>query len=120
MKLEKMGDPFTGQEIDVVKFEDGSYAFDLAFSHETVAVAYNKELDAFAIPAKCFEYVHTLSLQEAADMLQVSKMRVSTLCAKGQLQHTKINGIIRIKYDSIVQYQNKRDSKGYKNVNITN
>lgn len=114
MKLKKFSNPFDGQEINVAQFEDNSFVFDMAFSHESIPVAYNEELDCYAIPARCFKYVHTLSLQETAEVLDVSKMRVSALCSKGQLRHTKVNGIIRIEYDSILEYQEVRDmKKGY-------
>ena len=114
MKLKKFSNPFDGQEINVAQFEDNSFVFDMAFSHESIPVAYNEELDCYAIPARCFKFVHTLSLQETAEVLDVSKMRVSALCSKGQLRHTKVNGIIRIEYDSVLEYQNLRDmKKGY-------
>lgn len=114
MKLVKKTDPFTGIEIQLAEFDDGSLLFDTAYTHKSVAIAYNSELNAYMIPANVFDYVDTLTLAETADYLGVSKMRVSTLCARGQLQHSKINGVMLVKYESVLDYESKRNSKkGY-------
>lgn len=115
MKLKKLCNPFTGHELNVAEFEDGSFVFDKAYDHETIAVGYDKEHDVYMIPASSFKLVYSVSLVEAATMLGVSKMRVSAMCAKGQLQYSKVNGVLRISYDSIIGYRGKRDNarKGY-------
>ena len=115
MKLKKLCNPFTGHELNVAEFEDGSFVFDKAFDHETIAVGYDKEHDLYMIPARAFKMVYSVSLVDAANILGVSKMRVSAMCAKGQLQYTKVNGVLQIAYDSIIDYRDKRDSarKGY-------
>lgn len=113
MKLQTMSNPFTGHEMKVPVFDDGSFIFDCAFTHKTIAVGYDSEHDVYIIPAKAFEHVQTVSLVEAAEMLDVSKMRVSTLCAKGQLRFSKINGVIAIEYESVLDYMHNREEKGY-------
>lgn len=111
MKLKRLTDPFSGIEMSVAEFEDGSLIANEAYTHECIAIAYNQEIDAYMIPAKYFELRHTMTLQEAADYLSVSKMRVSTLCMKGQLQSEKLGNIVFIDYDSVVEYSKNR--KGY-------
>lgn len=114
MKFEKKSNPFTGHEINAPVFEDGSWLFDTAFGHETVAVGYDTEHDAYIIPAHAFRHVPTCTLVEAAEFLGVSKMRVSALCSKGQLNYSKINNVMLIELASVEAYKETR--KGYKGV----
>lgn len=115
MEFRKFTEPFSGTEFDALEFDDGSLLFDTAFIGESCSVAYNKELDAYMLPASVFRHRATVSLSEAAEILGVSRMRISKLCSKNQLKHTKVNGIISIDWESIDEYNNindNDDSKG--------
>lgn len=116
MKLKKLCDPFTGIEINVAEFDDRTFLFDKCFTHESVAVGYDATTDRYTIPASAFKLVYSVSLAEAAEILGVSKMRVSAMCGKGQLQYSKVNGIMLVSYDSIMEYRINRDKRGYKGV----
>lgn len=108
MQFKKFSDPFHGCEFSALEFDDKSILFDNAFDHESCALGYNEELDAYVIPAKLLNHRATVSLVQAAEILNVSKARVSALCAKGQLKHEKVNGVMLIEWASLDEYAQAR------------
>lgn len=113
MEFRKFTDPFTGCEFSALEFDDNSLLFDMAFDKQPCAVSYDAESDMYLIPATAFRHKPTVTLTQAANILSVSKARVSTLCAKGQLKHERINGTILIEWESLDEYatERKRESE---------
>ena len=105
MKFKTMTEPFNGTEINVLEFEDGSILFDIAFEGESCSMPYNKELDAYMIPASLFKHRDVVTLTQAANILSVSKTRVSKLCAKNQIKNHKVCGAVLVDWNSLDSYK---------------
>lgn len=108
MEFRNFTDPFTGCEFSALEFDDKSLLFDMAFDKTPCAVSYDAENDMYLIPATAFAHKPTVTLTQAANILSVSKARISAMCAKGQLKHEHINGTIIIDWQSLDDYAAER------------
>ena len=62
----------------------------------TIRLLYDKETDSYKLPKSLLDYRQTMSLNECAEYLGVSKVRVSRMCANGSLVSAKIKGVLVI------------------------
>ena len=108
MKLTKINDPFTGIELDAIKFDDKSLLLNMPMTRQPLTLAYNPELDAYLIPSEVFAYRKTLTLAQASEYLEVSRAMVSKLCATGRLKYSKVCGVLCIDWESLCAYNDCR------------
>ena len=95
MKFKTLSDPMTGLDFRAIEGTDGDLIVGTPFDG-TIKLPYDKETDSYRLPKSLLDYRHTMSLNECAEYLGVSKVRVSRMCANGSLVSAKIKGSLII------------------------
>ena len=95
MKFKTLSDPMTGLDFKALENTDGELIVGTPFDG-TIRLLYDKETDSYRLPKGLLDYRHTMSLNECAEYLGVSKVRVSRMCANGSLVSAKIKGALVI------------------------
>lgn len=108
MKEILITDPFTGCEIKAARNSDGNIHFKHPITAEDVIAIYNFESKTFTIPAHCFAYIETLTFSQAAELLGVSRQRVSTIAATNVIKPVLINGQQRFVKADVLKYKHER------------
>lgn len=95
MKFKTLSDPMTGLDFRAIEDTDGDLIVGTPFDG-TIRLPYDKETDSYRLPKGLLDHRHTMSLNECAEYLGVSKVRVSRMCANGSLVSAKIKGVLVI------------------------
>ena len=95
MKFKTLSDPMTGLDFRAIEGTTGDLIVGTPFDG-TIRLPYDKETDSYRLPKGLLDYRHTMSLNECAEYLGVSKVRVSRMCANGSLLSAKIKGSLII------------------------
>ena len=95
MKFKTLSDPMTGLDFRAIEGTTGDLIVGTPFDG-TIRLPYDKETDSYRLPKSLLDYRHTMSLNECAGYLGVSKVRVSRMCANGSLLSAKIKGSLII------------------------
>ena len=95
MKFKTLSDPMTGLDFRAIEEPTGDLIVGTPFDG-TIRLLYDKETDSYRLPKSLLDYRHTMSLNECAGYLGVSKVRVSRMCANGSLVSAKIKGVLVI------------------------
>ena len=95
MKFKTLSDPMTGLDFRAIEGTTGDLIVGTPFDG-TIRLPYDKETDSYRLPKSLLDYRHTMSLNEFAEYLGVSKVRVSRMCANGSLLSAKIKGSLII------------------------
>ena len=95
MKFKTLSDPMTGLDFRAIEGTDGDLIVGTPFDG-TIRLPYDKETDSYRLPKGLLDHRQTMSLNECAEYLGVSKVRVSRMCANGSLVSAKIKGILVI------------------------
>lgn len=95
MKFKTLSDPMTGLDFKALEGTDGELIVGTPFD-DTIRLPYDKETDSYRLPKGLLDYRQTMSLNECAEYLGVSKVRVSRMCANGSLVSAKIKGALVI------------------------
>lgn len=101
-------DAISGMDFECLEMSDKSLLVSTPF-HGALIMLHDEKMGCYKIPDKYFAYIKTVTMNECAEILGVSKMRVSYLCSRGQLKHAKINGRMVISYDSIINYIHEKE-----------
>lgn len=95
MQLTTQTEPITGLDFKALKDDWGNLTIDTAFNGVIKAI-YNPKTDSYTIPARLLEHHPTMTLNECAEYLGVSKVRVSRMCSNGTIKAVKIRGSLVI------------------------
>ena len=95
MKFKTLSDPMTGLDFKALENTDGELIVGTPFDG-TIRLLYDKETDSYRLPKGLLDHRQTMSLNECAEYLGVSKVRVSRMCANGSLVSAKIKGALVI------------------------
>ena len=95
MKFKTLSDPMTGLDFRAIEGTDGDLIVGTPFDG-TIRMPYDNETDSYKLPKSLLRYRQTMSLNECAEYLGVSKVRVSRMCANGSLVSAKIKGSLII------------------------
>ena len=95
MKFKTLSDPMTGLDFRAIEGTDGDLIVGTPFDG-TIRLPYDTETDSYKLPKGLLHYRQTMSLNECAEYLGVSKVRVSRMCANGSLLSAKIKGSLII------------------------
>lgn len=95
MNLKTYSEPITGLDFQGLTDEFGSINVETAFNG-VIKFTYNEQDGTYTIPAHLLQHRPTLTLNECADFLGVSKVRASRMCANGRLRAVKIRGSLVI------------------------
>lgn len=95
MKFKTLSDPMTGLDFRAIEETTGDLIVGTPFDG-TIRLPYDKETDSYRLPKGLLDHRQTMSLNECAGYLGVSKVRVSRMCANGSLVSAKIKGVLVI------------------------
>ena len=95
MKFKTLSDPMTGLDFRAIEEITGDLLVGTPFDG-TIRLPYDKETDSSRLPKGLLDHRQTMSLNECAGYLGVSKVRVSRMCANGSLVSAKIKGSLVI------------------------
>lgn len=95
MKFKTLSDPMTGLDFKAIEGTNGDLIVGTPFDG-TIRLPYDKETDSYRLPKGLLDHRQTMSLNECAGYLGVSKVRVSRMCANGSLLSAKIKGSLII------------------------
>ena len=95
MKFKTLSDPMTGLDFKAIEGTTGDLIVGTPFDG-TIRLPYDKETDSYRLPKGLLDHRQTMSLNECAEYLGVSKVRVSRMCANGSLVSAKIKGSLII------------------------
>ena len=95
MKFKTLSDPMTGLDFKAIEGTDGDLIVGTPFDG-TIRLPYDKKTDSYRLPKGLLDHRQTMSLNECAGYLGVSKVRVSRMCANGSLLSAKIKGSLII------------------------
>ena len=95
MKFKTLSDPMTGLDFRAIEGTTGDLIVGTPFDG-TIRLPYDKETDSYRLPKGLLDHRQTMSLNECAGYLGVSKVRVSRMCANGSLLSAKIKGSLII------------------------
>lgn len=104
MQLTTQTEPITGLDFKALKDDWGNLTIDTAFNG-VIKVVYDPKTDSYMFPARLFEEHPTMTLNECAEYLRVSKVRVSRMCSNGTLRAVKIRGSLVIDAKSAEHYK---------------
>lgn len=95
MNLKTYSEPITGLDFQGLTDEWGNVNVETAFNG-VIRLTYNEQDGTYTIPAHLLQHRPTLTLNECADFLGVSKVRASRMCSNGRLRAVKIRGSLVI------------------------
>lgn len=95
MQFKTLSDPMTGLDFKAIEGTNGDLIVGTPFDG-TIRLPYDKETDSYRLPKGLLDHRQTMSLNECAEYLGVSKVRVSRMCANGSLLSAKIKGSLII------------------------
>nr|DAH03696.1 MAG TPA: helix-turn-helix domain protein [Bacteriophage sp.] len=95
MNLKTYSEPITGLDFQGLTDDRGNISIETAFNG-VIRIAYNEASGTYTIPAYLLQHRPTMTLNECAAYLGVSKVRVSRMCSNGRLRAVKIRGSLVI------------------------
>lgn len=95
MQFKTLSDPMTGLDFKAIEGPTGDLIVGTPFDG-TIRLPYDKETDSYRLPKGLLDHRQTMSLNECAGYLGLSKVRVSRMCANGSLLSAKIKGALVI------------------------
>lgn len=95
MQFKTLSDPMTGLDFRAIEGTNGDLIVGTPFDG-TIRLPYDKETDSYRLPKGLLDHRQTMSLNECAGYLGLSKVRVSRMCANGSLLSAKIKGALVI------------------------
>ena len=95
MNIKTYSEPITGLDFKAIEGTNGDLIVGTPFDG-TIRLPYDKETDSYKLPKVLLDHRQTMSLNECAEYLGVSKVRVSRMCANGSLLSAKIKGSLII------------------------
>jgi excisionase family DNA binding protein len=100
--------PFTGMEFEALKYADGRLVTSNKITGEEIQITYNPSIDRYMLSARLFKHIPLVTMEECAEILGVSKPRVSALVKKGRLQTVRPGASLYITKDSMLDYKRQQ------------
>ena len=108
MDIRQYTDPITGIDFKGLTDNQGNITVDTAFNGPAM-LKYDEVAGTYTVPAYLLQYRPTMTLNECAEYLGVSRVRVSRMCSNGSLKSVKIRGSLVIDAASAEAAKNERD-----------
>lgn len=108
MDIRQYTDPITGIDFTGLADNEGNITVDTAFNGPSM-LKYDEVAGTYTVPAYLLQYRPTMTLNECAEYLGVSRVRVSRMCSNGSLKSVKIRGSLVIDAASAEAAKNERD-----------
>lgn len=100
--------PFTGVEFEALKYADGSLIVQNPLTGKNVRVGYNRPANRYLVDTHQFKHIETVSSAKAAEMLGVSRARISAIVKDDTIPHYTVNGAHVFLVSDIINYAENR------------
>lgn len=100
--------PFTGAQFSATIDVNNNLYVTHPITNETHKINYNSSIKKYNLPAELLQWVETVSLGEAARILNVSRQRISAIAQNGTIQPRTVNGQTVFVLDDVLQYKETR------------
>lgn len=100
--------PFTGIEFNAIIDADNNLYVKHPITGEVNKINYNSSIKKYNLPKSLFKHIDTISLSEAADILGVSRQRISAIAANSTIEPFTVNGQTVFKRADVLQYKRTR------------
>lgn len=100
--------PLTGCEVRAVKDEQNNVYVKHPLTDEIFKAKYICQSNEYVLPAQLFEHIETVTLSEAAEILGVTRQRVSTIANSGVIKPKIINNQTIFVRDEVLEYKRTR------------
>ena len=111
----EINNPFDGLPVKLTVFNDGVFSAVHAVTHEIVTGRFEDE--CIKIPVKFINEGYSIPANEAAERLDVSRMRITQLCNEGKLRSAVIGSSLFVCNDDVVAYAKSDRTPGRKENN---
>lgn len=112
MQKKKLTCPLTGCDFEIITTNDENPMFEKFLMNHPIEhypfEAYVNERYELCIPLKFFEHIETVNATEAAQLLGVSRQRMSQLVNSSVLNAHMVNGSPVFKLDDVLAYKQER------------
>lgn len=108
MKEKTLTCPFTGVEFKALECADGRVIVRHAITGEEIIMNWNGTIQRYNIAKSAFKHIETVSMIEAAEILDVSRQRISKIAADGTIQAHDVNGSTVFVLSDVLEYKKNR------------
>lgn len=100
--------PFTGIPFDAMKYADGRIVATNQITGKDIIITYNAACDRYMIRPDALVNVPTMTMNECANFLGISKPRISLLVKQGRLKAFKPGAQMYITSESVLDYRKRQ------------
>ena len=97
--------PFTGVPFEAIQYADGRIIATNALTGEDMQITYNPSIKRYMLDSAFFHGEKMLTMEECAELLGVSKARVSVLAKQDRLKAVKPSAQMYISLNSALEYK---------------
>lgn len=100
--------PFSGVEFTALETADHDIIARHALTGEEFKMTMNRSIKKYNLQREWFKHIETVTQVEAAEILDVSRQRVSKIAADGVIKSYTICGMRVFKLDDVLEYKQSR------------
>ena len=100
--------PFTGCTFNALQDADENLYFVHPLTGETLRMNYNASIKKYNLDKALLKRVQTVTLSQAAEILEVSRQRASAIAQSGVIAPKRVNGQIVFVLDDVLKYKESR------------
>lgn len=100
--------PFTGAQFSATIDVNNNLYVTHPVTGETHKINYIWKTNKYILPAEILKRIETVSLADAAKILDVSRQRISAIAQNGTIQPRTVNGQTVFILDDVLQYKETR------------
>ena len=100
--------PFTGCKFDATIDKDKTLYIKHPITDEMHIVKYDAFMESYVVPARLFDFIETVSMGEAAEILEVTRQRVSMIATYDTIPAKTVNGQTVFKLSDVLKYKETR------------
>lgn len=100
--------PFTGIPFEALRSADGSLIAQNPITGENMRIGYNEPNRRYLIDDRLFKHIEVVSASQAAEILGISRARISKIIKDDIIPHYKTNGKYMLRLDDVMLYADNR------------
>lgn len=108
MKEEILTCPFTGCEFKALSDIDGHLYVNNPITGRIFKATHDSLHSCYRVPLELFSHVDTVTLGQAAEILEVSRQRISAIAANNTIPSKTVNGQTVFIRDDVLDYKETR------------
>lgn len=100
--------PFTGIEFNTIEDSDKNLYLKHPYTGTTTKINYDALGHFYIVPAELFTHIDTITPSEAAEILHVTRQRISAIAANATIPTYTINGQTVFLLNDVLEYKRTR------------